>query len=115
MKENGETENIFNEKNEVVQKLFMMMEKMTELFFQMDTERELGWHMGKIHGWPSDLKDGLKSECMDISTGSQGVRYCTVCNYEAEDMYDLDAHTWSEHDDADESYHVTMVLTTGEI
>ena len=34
MKENGE--NIFNEKNEVVQKLFMMMEKMTELFFQME-------------------------------------------------------------------------------
>ena len=27
MKDNGETENIFNEKNEVVQKLFMMMEK----------------------------------------------------------------------------------------
>jgi hypothetical protein len=36
MKENEETENIFNEKNEVVQKLFMMMEKMTELFFQME-------------------------------------------------------------------------------
>jgi hypothetical protein len=38
---------------------------------------------------------------MDISTGSQGVRYCNICNYEAEGMYDLIAHTWSEHDDAE--------------
>ena len=61
--------------------------------------------MGKIHGWPSDQKEGEKSDHMDKSTGSQGVRYCTICNYEAEDMYDLDAHTWSEHDDGDESDH----------
>ena len=79
--------------------------KCDECNFEGDTERELGWHMGKVHGWPSDLKDDQNPESMDISTGSQGVRYCTVCNYEAEDMYDLDAHTWSEHDDSDESDH----------
>ena len=48
--------------------------KCDECNFEGDTERELGWHMGKIHGWPSDLKDDNKSESMDISTGSQGVR-----------------------------------------
>ena len=79
--------------------------KCDECNFEGDTERELGWHMGKIHAWPSDLKDDNKSESMDISTESQGVKYCAVCHCEAEDMYDLDAHTWFEHDDAGESDH----------
>ena len=30
---------------------------------------------------------------------SEGPRYCNKCVYEAEDGYDLDAHTWLGHDD----------------
>ena len=29
----------------------------------------------------------------------EGPRYCNKCVYEAEDGYDLDAHTWIGHDD----------------
>ena len=69
--------------------------KCEECNFIGETERELGWHMGKHHGWPSDQK----SEDMDISENAP--RNCMRCNYEAEDMYDLDAHTWSEHEEAE--------------
>ena len=34
---------------------------------------------------------------------SFGVRYCNVCDYEAENGYDLDAHIWFEHDESAES------------
>ena len=30
---------------------------------------------------------------------SEGPRYCNICDYEAEDGYQLDAHVWSDHDD----------------
>ena len=30
---------------------------------------------------------------------SEGPRYCVKCDYQAEDGYDLDAHTWSEHEE----------------
>ena len=69
--------------------------KCEECNFESETEKELAWHMGKHHGWPSDQK----TEDMDISCSSQGVRYCVICDYEAEDMYDLEAHTWSEHEE----------------
>ena len=32
---------------------------------------------------------------------SQGIRYCSKCDYEAEDGYDMDGHKWGEHDDED--------------
>ena len=47
-----------------------------------------------------DFEPYMKSDDLD---SSQGVRYCTKCSYEAEDMWDLDAHTWSEHDEEDDS------------
>ena len=63
--------------------------------------------LNKNHGWPdiiiqSDKPCEPKSDKMDISLISTDPRSCEKCGYEAEDMYDLDAHTWSEHDD-DES------------
>ena len=54
--------------------------------------------MGKNDGWPNDHK----SEDMDTSIGSMDPRKCDKCDYEAESMYDLDGHTWSEHDDVEE-------------
>ena len=42
---------------------------------------------------------------MDISCESQGVRYCVICDYEAEDMYDLEAHHWSEHEEIEVVNH----------
>ena len=68
--------------------------KCEECNFEGEKERELGWHMGKNHGWPSSDQ---KAEHMDISSDSQGVRFCEQCEYEAEDRYDLDAHESTEH------------------
>ena len=34
---------------------------------------------------------------MDISLSSQDPRNCELCEYEAENMYDFDAHTWELH------------------
>ena len=39
------------------------------------------------------------SEALDLSVGP---RFCSKCDYRAEDGYDLDGNFWSEHDD-DES------------
>ena len=47
--------------------------------------------MGRTHGWPSDEK----SEAVDMSFGP---RYCEQCNYEADDGYHLDMHTYAEHE-----------------
>ena len=63
--------------------------KCDECNFEGVNERELGWHMGKNHGWPSDQK----SEDMDKSIGSMDARFCEKCDYEADSMYDLDTHT----------------------
>ena len=37
--------------------------KCDECNFEAEYERELGWHMGKMHGWPSEQK----GETMDIA------------------------------------------------
>ena len=70
--------------------------KCSECNFEGNNTRELSWHMSENHGWPEADKS------VDLDS-SQGVRYCIKCNYEAEDMYDLDAHTWSEHDLEDDN------------
>ena len=80
--------------------------KCEECNFEGVSERELGWHMGKHHGWPSDEQ----TEDMDISRESQGVRYCVICDYEAEDFYDLEAHTWSEHEEVEKVDHARRTL-----
>ena len=70
--------------------------KCDECNFEAENDRELGWHMGRHHGWPSDEK----AESMNISLLSTDPRNCEICGYEAESMYVLDAHTWELHDDA---------------
>ena len=70
--------------------------KCEECNFEGENERELGWHMGRIHGWPNNQKAGR----MDISLLSTDPRNCDQCGYEAENMYVLDAHTWEMHDDS---------------
>ena len=61
---------------------------------------------GPLGHWPSDQE----TEEMDVSCESQGVRYCVICEYEAEDMYDLEAHTWSEHEDVEIIDHSKRTL-----
>jgi hypothetical protein len=80
--------------------------KCEECNFEAVNERELGWQMGKHHGWPSDQK----TDDMDISRESQGVRYCVICDYEAEDMYNLEAHTWAEHEEVSIVDHARRTL-----
>ena len=71
--------------------------KCSECNFEAESERELGWHMGRHHGWPSDEK----SENMSISLLSTDPRTCDKCEYEAESFYDLDAHTWDDSVECD--------------
>ena len=40
------------------------------------------------------------AEELDLSFGP---RYCKICNFEAEDGYQLDGHFWAEHDEDEES------------
>ena len=81
--------------------------KCEECNFESENEQELDWHMRKHHGWPREHK----AEEMDLDLDeSQGVRYCVVCDYEAEDMYDLDGHTWSEHEDVEVVDHTRRKL-----
>ena len=70
--------------------------KCDECNFEAENERELGWHMRRHHGWPSDEK----AECMNISLASTDPRTCEICGYEAESLYFLDGHTWVVHDDS---------------
>ena len=69
--------------------------KCIECNFEGSSKEELKWHMHKNHGWP----DNLNLDEMDISLLSTDPRNCERCDYEAEDMYDLDGHTWDVHDD----------------
>ena len=69
--------------------------KCDECNFEGRNEKELGWHMGKNHGWLNDQKD------MDISIESQGTRYCEMCDYEARDVNDLLEHNDIEHTPSD--------------
>ena len=68
--------------------------KCNECNFEAKTNSELSWDLSENHGWPKDRTP------VDLDM-SEGPRYCTKCVYEAEDGYNLDAHTWSEHDDDD--------------
>ena len=52
--------------------------------------------MGRHHGWPSHEKP----ESMNISLLSTYPRNCEICGYEAESLYDFDAHTWDVHDES---------------
>ena len=67
--------------------------KCNECNFKASNNSELSWHQNKNHGWPQNTDD------LDMS---EGPRSCNKCDYQAEDGYDLDAHTWSEHDDDEE-------------
>ena len=49
------------------------------------------------------MKCDTKSDKMDVSLLSTDPRNCEKCDYEAEDMYDLDAHTWDIHDESNVS------------
>ena len=46
-----------------------------------------------------DIEDvANNAEDLDLSFGP---RFCQMCDHEAEDGYQLDAHSWSEHEDED--------------
>ena len=64
--------------------------KCIECNFEGVSKEELKWHMHKNHGWPDK---------MDVSLLSTDPRNCYKCGFEAEDLYQFDAHTWDEQDD----------------
>ena len=64
--------------------------------FETPTDSVLDWHLSKVHGWSNDQI----SDFLDTSTDP---RNCNKCDYEAEDKYDLDAHTYHDHEEEMES------------
>ena len=68
--------------------------KCEECDFGATDKTELSWHLCESHGWPLDRDP----EDLDMS---RGVRFCSKCDYQAEDGYDMDGHKWGEHDDED--------------
>ena len=67
--------------------------KCEECHFEGGNEREIGWHIGRHHGCPSDEKDGN----MDISNDCEGDTNCNVCGFKANTIYDLNAHIETVH------------------
>ena len=53
--------------------------------------------------WPkpfeSEKSQNTKSDQMNTSLNSTDPRNCGKCGYEAEGLYDFDAHTWEVHDE----------------
>ena len=62
-----------------------------------------GMHVNENHGWPeivhSDESQNPKSDNMNISLNITDPRNCEKCGFEAEDLYQYDAHTWEVHDE----------------
>ena len=71
--------------------------KCEECNFEGQTEKEVGWHMGRFHGLPNDHR----AENMDMSFEYQSDRHCDQCGYIAENLEDLQAHTNMEHTSED--------------
>ena len=67
--------------------------KCEECDFEGRNERELGWHIGRNHDLPLDEN----AETMDITNDSEGVRCCKECGFEANNMYNLNAHKRTAH------------------
>ena len=80
-----------------------MFLKCNECNFETPSDSVLDWHLSKIHGWSTD-------QITEFLDNTEDPRNCRKCEYEAEDKYDLDAHTWTEHDDeeAEESIVCTF-------
>ena len=73
--------------------------KCNECDFETPTDAVLDWHLSKVHGWSTERI----SDFLDTSTDP---RNCKRCDYEAEDKYDLDAHTWTEHEETEDEHLV---------
>ena len=71
--------------------------KCSECNFEARTDSELNWHMGKTHGWSDEQSSD------DLNSSSEP-RDCKRCDYQAEDKYDFDGHTWTEHEDDDDGH-----------
>ena len=63
-----------------------------EYTFETSEKSVLKCHIYDKHAWKKDYN----SEELDLTVGP---RFCTKCEYKAEDGYDLDGHFWPEHDD----------------
>ena len=48
----------------------------------------------------NDLIEDVANNAEDLDL-SFGPRFCNMCDQEAEDGYQLDAHIWTEHEDDD--------------
>ena len=80
--------------NSLVSKRLISADKFKcyECDFEASSKPLLMCHLFDRHAWKNDQN----SEALDLSVGP---RFCSKCDYRAEDGYDLDGHFWSEHDD----------------
>ena len=75
--------------------------KCNECDFEATKGSELILHLCEHHGWPQDRNP----EDWDMS---YGVRYCTMCDYEAENGYEFEGHKWSEHEEEYDELNTVM-------
>ena len=80
-----------------------------ECTFKGINNLDLDWHMKNFHGWASVQE----SKDMNISLASHAPRVCGKCGYEAEDLYDYDAHTWSEDCKENETPNIEAKQSNG--
>ena len=53
----------------------------------------------------NDFIEDVANDAEDLDL-SFGPRFCNMCDHEAEDGYQLDAHHWTEHEDDDQSTYI---------
>ena len=80
-------ENSIEERTETNEKLIKENEKHLDTITKLESCIKLQ---------RKELPDEQKQDELDMS---EGPRYCDKCDYQAEDGYDLDAHSWSEHEE----------------
>ena len=68
--------------------------KCEECDFVAGNKTELSRHLNEDHGWPLDRDP-------DDLNMTNGTRFCSKCDYEAENGYDMYGHKWGEHNDQD--------------
>ena len=67
--------------------------KCIECDFESLSNEDVKWHMHETHGWSNILF--ISDDENDNIEREPGL-ICKECQYKAEDMYDYDAHVWSE-------------------
>ena len=100
-------------KSELIIKLKMLQDKYD--FLESDHKKNielikgLNDKVGRLEHQDSSKINRSKILSSSVSTQTEEIILCHKCDYEAEDKYELDAHTWELHD-TEAGYCYLLVL-----